>query len=599
MTPSNIQAALFDALSSVDKDMLATLEERARNTLFLRLIFRISALLAPHGAEAVREFTECFKDSDPCKLFNKVLRIVETGSCSKHDNDYVVAGELQEELRHFSRIVDTDVLFKAGAKRLARSRRIPDELKTLIELTTVVRSRMIQRSLLEAPRFLVQCALASRVDFTEFSIFYFSGMEWFLLAVGDESPRQRHRFAFLVQSCLPYLQTHELTTILAGYMNGGAIRRPRWFTIVGCTAIDEVTLSHWHIRSQTNQPELLSPEISQSLPRYQRVDPSRQAVSQDVWPASPRPMIDFHHQSLAIGDQVFGIVPSLQPDTRVDWNAQVQSLKSRLPLPIVSIECAHIHMDRRLDIDQITGAQVGRNLIEYINASQSKALFVAPMLDDDHVTIRLRPFDYMKFFVHHTGVTNAELIPESSPVVRSVVVALFHRLKQRFPAESFVKLGSNLYFRHGRWSCELFEDYSGHCANGCVLFEAALLIYRTCKKALSIVFENRFHEPDPHRKIGEIIDAGADDADIRMKLSEYYKLFTSVTRPDVPDSEIGRVIETELAQNGRTTHLNVLEDYYESQQNKVRKLLSLAELPIRLITVHYNALSGFLRIGGE
>lgn len=41
-----------------------------------------------------------------------------------------------------------------------------------------------------------------------------------------------------------------------------------------------------------------------------------------------------------------------------------------------------------------------------------------------------------------------------------------------------------------------------------------------------------------------------------------------------------------------TAHLNVLEDYYELQQHKVREFLDLLELPLRLITVHFNATSG-------
>ncbi|MGH3925381.1 MAG: hypothetical protein ACRDTT_21410 [Pseudonocardiaceae bacterium] len=41
-----------------------------------------------------------------------------------------------------------------------------------------------------------------------------------------------------------------------------------------------------------------------------------------------------------------------------------------------------------------------------------------------------------------------------------------------------------------------------------------------------------------------------------------------------------------------TAHLNVLEDYYEVQQHKVRELLDLLGLPLRLVTVHFNATSG-------
>lgn len=43
---------------------------------------------------------------------------------------------------------------------------------------------------------------------------------------------------------------------------------------------------------------------------------------------------------------------------------------------------------------------------------------------------------------------------------------------------------------------------------------------------------------------------------------------------------------------GQVAHLNVLEDYYEVQQGKVRALLQLLDLPFRLVTIHFNARTG-------
>ena len=36
----------------------------------------------------------------------------------------------------------------------------------------------------------------------------------------------------------------------------------------------------------------------------------------------------------------------------------------------------------------------------------------------------------------------------------------------------------------------------------------------------------------------------------------------------------------------------MLEDYYEVQQHRVRELLCLLGLPLRLVTIHFNAVTG-------
>lgn len=41
-----------------------------------------------------------------------------------------------------------------------------------------------------------------------------------------------------------------------------------------------------------------------------------------------------------------------------------------------------------------------------------------------------------------------------------------------------------------------------------------------------------------------------------------------------------------------TAHLNILEDYYEVQQHKVRGFVDVLGLPLRLVTVHFNTTSG-------
>ncbi|SDG75011.1 hypothetical protein SAMN05421505_107177 [Sinosporangium album] len=77
------------------------------------------------------------------------------------------------------------------------------------------------------------------------------------------------------------------------------------------------------------------------------------------------------------------------------------------------------------------------------------------------------------------------------------------------------------------------------------------------------------------------------------KLQAYYAMFRDVTDPHRPHPHITSLVNDVLANAGPVTaHLNVLEDYYEVQQRRVRTLLNLLNLPIRLVTVHFNTATG-------
>jgi hypothetical protein len=80
-------------------------------------------------------------------------------------------------------------------------------------------------------------------------------------------------------------------------------------------------------------------------------------------------------------------------------------------------------------------------------------------------------------------------------------------------------------------------------------------------------------------------------------LGTFYENFGAVTDIRRPDSGISVLVESILGgARQRWGHLNVLEDNYEVQQEKVRALISLLGLPFTLVSVHFNVATGRLEL---
>ncbi len=263
---------------------------------------------------------------------------------------------------------------------------------------------------------------------------------------------------------------------------------------------------------------------------------------------------------------------------------------------LVSLECAHIHLDRDLDIDQDAGAAIGAAVLEVLAQRQVSPPVLAPMMDDDHVLIRLSPRDYRQFLDRTFGSSPMHVICESSPIVRSIVVALFHDMTNSRLANRFRRRGANLFLPLADGThCELFEDVESDAPiTGCVFFEAALLIYRTAAARFDTYFTDRFALAAPVHELAATILSGAGPHDAKVaRLSEFYAQFAGLTDPRRPDREVADLVAGVLAEAApATAHLNILEDYYEVQQHKVREFLDVLGLPLRLVTVHFNATSG-------
>jgi hypothetical protein len=259
------------------------------------------------------------------------------------------------------------------------------------------------------------------------------------------------------------------------------------------------------------------------------------------------------------------------------------------------MEAGHIHLDRDPDIDQDTGTAIGAGLLPLLAARQATPPLLTPMMDDDHVLVRLAPAAYRAFLDRSFGAAPMHLICESSPIIRAIVVALFQRMTSSALARSCQRRGGNLFLPLSDGStCELFEDIDGSPVTGCVFFETALLTYRCDPGRFDQYFTGRYHLDDSvHDHALAILSASRPHDDKAAELARYYAAFSDVTDPHRADPDVAALVDDVLERAAPVTaHLNVLEDYYEVQQRRVRELLRLLGLPLRLVTIHFNAVTG-------
>jgi hypothetical protein len=133
-----------------------------------------------------------------------------------------------------------------------------------------------------------------------------------------------------------------------------------------------------------------------------------------------------------------------------------------------------------------------------------------------------------------------------------------------------------------------------------VLFESALLVYRTNPEAFDAYTVRRVPgEDDVHLAAARILDTREPHDAKARRLAGLYERFSAITDPADPDPGFSDLVARVLAEvPAGTAHLNVLEDYYEVQQSKVRELLAVLGLPFRLVTLFFNTQSGRVSIGG-
>jgi hypothetical protein len=618
---------LLAAYSPLDHPTTTELPAEALDAAFERLLRRLVVLIALHGPDAPSRFLDALTlataaqtregDGNPgAEPVDEPVDVVDLTAAFLERGTGEISGgasELQQELLHFSRIVDIGQLgLQTGVaehalRRLRGSDRLPDALKVLSELVIVARSRLIQHGKpLPVPWLRPEQATETEVaDDLTTAAPAASPDYWMVIRCGRR--RVRRQFRYELSTLLNYLTPAEAALALWAHCHEQHLGVAVEVGLVQVDTVDGATVITWRYQPTTPSSNDAITRVTNSLPILIHLEPGASTTVCDHRVQATRPgsalVTDTTTSATAAVLKAPAATERLTPASLA---ARARDLLAAYTGPdLASMEAGHIHLDRDLDLDQDAGIAIGAALHELLDERQAKPPVLTPMMDDDHVLVRLTPAAYHQFLRRTFTTAPMHLICESSPIIRAIVVALFQRMRNSRLANHFQRRGGNLFLPLDDGShCELFEDIDGDPVTGCVFFEAALLIYRTAPARFDTYFTDRYQlDVGVHEHAATILSrpAPTDDAgrqtqghDIAVAaLQDYYRRFADVTDPHRPDPHITALVNDVLAgANPVLAHLNVLEDYYEVQQRRVRTLIGLLKLPLRLVTVHFNATTG-------
>ncbi|WP_435551977.1 hypothetical protein [Natrinema sp. CGMCC1.2065] len=610
---SETKEDLLGAFTAIDSGMGEELSDYRLRKQFCRFLLRTSALTFYHGEETPRRFLKALGAADEGEAFDIVNAFLEAGVPPEHaDEEALSRRELQQEFVHFSRIVDIPSqqdrrgVDRLHTKRLRNSTDLPDTLKVTTELMTVTRSRHLQRgNSLSLPRRRSPGVSTITIDQSIEVQSPETDADYVLLVRGNS--RTRGKSTFFHRNLLPYLTPLESALALCIYLSegdgsetaidllsrraNGEVRHLSWSRPAGEPNDDLIT---W---CDTVLPTIETLRRPGDLERLSIVRNAEYAVGleSDNW------LIELAGVDNSVS------VPLAAPDsTETDIDAiadeAVSTIRESGLESVRSIECGHLHLDREIDDDQHAGMRIGVDVFRHFQETGNEPA-LRPMVDDDHVIVQLSPREYRNFFESYLRPGDEfELIPESSPITRAIVVALFDRLDEQGLDQDVEKRGGNVYLDvSDQTTIELFEDFEGRCDNGCAFFEVGLLVYRTAPERFRTFFAERFDlEGDIHEEIAAVLSKDIPHDERRQEIESLYSQFEAVTSPQNPEDEFRALVDDVLADHADDppTHLNVLEDYYELQQHKVRELIDTLEIPIDLRSLHYNIANGRVTIEG-
>lgn len=280
------------------------------------------------------------------------------------------------------------------------------------------------------------------------------------------------------------------------------------------------------------------------------------------------------------------------------------------PGPVeISMEVGHVHADRDIGPIQERGIELGSVVvreIEAINANRDPANTVAvdivPMIDDDHVVNRLSYSNYQRVLAG-MGVPAAEIVLESSPIVLDIACDLL-RVATRRDGEGYalVSRGDNRYLEGDVLRIELVESADDEVHIGCIVYDTALTIYRTARAEMQELFRRRTgYEGDVHRDMLANYDSVKDPSErdrFRQRLDGLWKkpLAEILADARTPYLDRYRELQTQRADaGGALIVLNVLEDYYEPLELKVKQFAELLDVDIRLDCLLFSPYGAGLR----
>lgn len=272
----------------------------------------------------------------------------------------------------------------------------------------------------------------------------------------------------------------------------------------------------------------------------------------------------------------------------------------------VAVEGAHVHADRSVCNTQAVGARVA-GLLSGMLRTHDAEIFEAPMVDDDHV---VNAFDYAHFssFLRGQGYDFKEIIFESSPLVYEVSLDILRYLAAKHP-ESLKQVGDNLYLEIGDIMIELVEGLSGEFKTGCVLFDAALCLYKLYPDFLTEMYKKHVATVMPNSPFGlvpahplmlqiykSIRKPEAREAEVKGHLPDRTVCLSDIHSGKNNRPFLDAVTERLGVDSTRKDQyiVTILEGTYNSQQKKLEALMRLLNLtdPDKIITVMFDQESG-------
>lgn len=596
---------LLAAFSPLDHSTTATLTGSQLENALDRLLRRLVVLVSLHGPGTARSLLGSLAslslDADAVDVTAAFLEhgIGEATDCPS---------EIQQELLHFSRIVDIGHLGLStgidehALRRLRGSTRLPDSLKVLSELVIVTRARLAQRGRL-VPRPRLRPAATVEADpSADLTTTAPSTSPDYWMAVRCDRRRIRRQIRYELSALLTYLTPVEAALVLWAHVWEQQLPDGLQLALAQADVRAGTAVVQWNYQPGTSPAdgEVIA-HVAQQLPAITQMLPGGFLpidMGQATYGIHASSDLTAEVTETPAGRTLTTLTAANDRDlTPTDLAARACELLAAYHGPdLSSIEAGHIHLDRKLDQDQDTGTVIGAALTQVLAGRQAQPPLLTPMMDDDHVLIRLSPAVYRTYLERTFGAAPMFLVCESSPIIRAIVVALFQRMNGSSLATRYQRRGGNLFLPLADGAhIELFEGVDGPApATGCVLFEAALLIYRCDPARFDQYFIDRYRLPEGvHDRAAAILSTNRLHDDKAAELARYYTAFSDVTDPSRPDRDVATLVSGVLEDAAPVTaHLNVLEDYYEVQQRRVRELLRLIGLPLRLVTIHFSAVTG-------
>lgn len=611
---------LLANFTALDQSVTESMLEAEIRQQYKKLLNRISILCTYHGTNVPADFINSLEEWSELNYLQNINAFLEVGKrftdLNEVERGIVQRRELQQEILHFSRIVDIsskqdefDYEAAFANKRLRNSRDIPVFMKVLTEIMTVVRSRHLNRGKdLQVPENRYREIKYYKTN-GRLSLTFDQEQTDFVLLLKSDRQKLRRDISYLYKNLLTYLTPLEAGLALCAYLSETTPAETVDILLIASVDHETVRILKWSYTP--NAEEDLQAALRASLPIVNSLVLGGDVDFASEIDAFGAGEITFFHTPPKTLN--FGIVESREGETvftfelnnhsKISQDFRLKTLElikelTQHQLNILSMESGHIHLDRDLDLDQEVGLEIGGYVYEVVKDSQKVAPKLTPMIDDDHVIIQLSPRKYESFFVRNIGAgVDYHLIPESSPIVRAIVVALYERIRKSDVSSALFLGGKNLYMEIDEFTtCEMFEDFNGRCDNGCAFFELGLLLFRSNPEFFVQYFNKRFQlNYDLHGKILDILSSDVSHDEKVRNIEILYATFAEVTNPHEPDDEFMKILDDFLSSSSDMfVHLNVLEDYYEVQQHKVRAMIHFLDLPIHLISLHFNARSGRL-----